>query len=368
MLGSLHTPLRVLLLDGAHPRALAMVRSLGRRRAQVTVASTHAYAPALFSRYCADFLPCPDPRLQGVDFKRWLFATLRRERFDTLLYCSEPTAEILAAHGNTVRLYCRCALPQPILLHDLGRSRSRNELLARGQLESLIPPAGEAPPRHRRDLALLAIARRGDPVATFQHLLHQDECEEAMPWSERRAMESVEDPEVQHSGLDLLRAFAWDGIATLGFRLDVERGSWSLLGVQPVWGDGLELAIASGIDFPWLYAQLAAGNPITGPTRYRVGLRWVRPFTSGSGNGPGLRLRELLLMLRPDVRADLALRDLLPSLPLLGSIVLWVRRQARSRLRSPRRRPRLAVIPGGNRPGPPHLSSNIPTSAGGTSP
>jgi hypothetical protein len=87
----------------------------------------------------------------------------------------------------------------------------------------------------------------------------------------------------------------------LEFRRSLRDGRYYLIEVNPRFVGSLELAIAAGVDFPWLYAQLAIGRPIVGPNRYRVGLRhlplvsWtdLRPHVSGMVNALG-SIREQL--------------------------------------------------------------------------
>jgi hypothetical protein len=90
----------------------------------------------------------------------------------------------------------------------------------------------------------------------------------------------------------------------------------------------LELAIAAGVDFPWLFAQMAANRPVVGPTRYRVGLRYrwlLSKNVADAFERPFGYVLDVLSVLRPDTRCDLSLRDPRPHLVQLRSAAWWVR-------------------------------------------
>ncbi len=317
--------LRVLVLDGQHPHALAVVRSLGRRKAEVTVATPGLHAIAATSRYCRGRLIAPSPHAHS-DYSHWLHDALHRERYDVLVYFDPCTAEILAAHPAQLVAAC-CPLPGRDVLRQLARRDSLPTLAAAIGLRAAAPhPQGSDAPLLAREYAILALCRRGDPVATFVHRLRSSAVESALPWFERSAAESAHQPDVRRLGLELLSRRGWNGIATVGFQHDVHADEFRLLGLHPGWNDGIELAIACGIDMPWLYAQLAAGRPITGPTRYRVGRKHRRVFSPPRGEhtihaaGP-----EALVALRPDVGTHHFFHDPLPHLPTFWRAARWLR-------------------------------------------
>ena len=360
--------LRVLVLDGQHPQALAVVRSLGRRKAHVTVATPGQHAIAAASRYCRDHLIAPSPHAHS-DYDRWLHDALHRERYDVLVYFDPCTAEILAAHPAQVHA-ASCPLPGREVLREFARRDNLPALADTiGLRAAASHPQGSDASSLAREYAILALCRRGDPVATFVHRLRGSAAESALPWFERTAAESAHQPEIRRLGLELLSRRGWNGIATVGFQHDVHANEFRLLGLHPGWNDSIELAIACGIDMPWLYAQLAAGRPITGPTRYRVGRKRRRVFSAPRGEltTPAVP-PEALVALRPDIGTQHFFQDPLPHLPTFRRAARWLRArilprpmsrsrnepQERLHDRSPhlparsrhRKRPRLMVVEG----------------------
>jgi hypothetical protein len=123
-----------------------------------------------------------------------------------------------------------------------------------------------------------------------------------------------------------------------------DAGRYTLMEINPKFWGSLDLAIAAGVDFPWLAVQLARGEPIPAVFEYPVGVRfqWVfddllhlaaRPQSAGAVLGDLLRRR---------VRSDVWLRDLKPNFvrgaTALGTLVI---RLARRTLRHPHGFPRV---------------------------
>jgi predicted ATP-grasp superfamily ATP-dependent carboligase len=176
--------------------------------------------------------------------------------------------------------------------------------------------------------------RRGEAVATFMHRRmaeHDIAAGVALAHGATGAV-SVHEPEMLSAGLTLLQALCWDGIAMVEFRKSSRDGRFYLIEINPRFVGSLELAIAAGVDFPWLFAQLAANRPVVGPTRYRVGLRYrwlLSKNVADAFERPLGYVLDVLSVLRPDTRCDLALRDPRPHLVQLRSAAWWVRDHVR---------------------------------------
>jgi predicted ATP-grasp superfamily ATP-dependent carboligase len=72
---------------------------------------------------------------------------------------------------------------------------------------------------------------------------------------------------------ELLRAFGWNGVAMVEFKLDEKSGIPYLMEINGrLWGS-LQLAIDAGVDFPWMLVQLASGESPPAVLAYEWGLR-----------------------------------------------------------------------------------------------
>lgn len=392
-------PLRALVLDGQYCHALAAVRSLGGRGAQVTVASHKPRAQSFASRYCALALAAPSPITERPAYVDWLLETLRRGRYDATLCFEEATADILNAHRDRVQKLTGCPTPsREIFLtadrkdrvarlasqlgilvpatHELERIEDAADLAARldfpvivkgvhssgGQQVELVRESANLVATVRRLAALrcdptlplpivqqyvegrgygvTALVRRGDPVAVFMHrrLAEHDVARGVRFAHGAPGAQSVDEPEMRQPGLALLKALCWDGVAMVEFKRSRRDGRFYLIEVNPRFVGSLELAIAAGVDLPWLYAQMAAGRPVVGPNRYRVGLRYrwlVAKNVAGLLENPVGWVLGAVSIVLPGVRSDLSFRDPRPHWSQVRNAAWWVRERLRSRSRRP---------------------------------
>jgi len=400
--------MRVLVLDGQYCHALAAVRSLGARGAEVTVAAHNPRAQGFASRWCGKSLISPSPNLERAAYTEWLLDTLKRGRYDATLFFEEATADILSLNRARVQSMTGCPLPPrdiflaadrkdrvarlarqlgvlvpetyelesmddaarlartaefPLIVKGVHSSGSQQVVLVR-EPSALVETVREIAALRKdaslplpivqqyvpgRGYGLTALMRRGDPVATFMHRRiaeHDIAAGVALAHGATGAM-SVDEPEMLQAGVTLLHALCWDGIAMVEFRQSSRDGRFYLIEINPRFVGSLELAIAAGVDFPWLYAQLAANRPVVGPTRYRVGLRYRWLLSKNVADlfeRPVGYALDVLSVLRPDTRCDIFVRDPRPHLVQLRSAADWVREHLTRKPAAPALRP--APAPG----------------------
>ena len=133
--------MRVLVLDGQYCHALAAVRSLGARGAEVTVAAHQPRAQGFASRWCGKSLLSPSPNLERAAYTEWLLETLQRGRYDATLFFEEATADILSLNRARVQALTGCPLPPRDIFLAADR-KDRAARLAR-QLGVLVPETHE---------------------------------------------------------------------------------------------------------------------------------------------------------------------------------------------------------------------------------
>jgi predicted ATP-grasp superfamily ATP-dependent carboligase len=409
-------PLRILILDGQYVHALTAVRSLGRRGAHVAVAAHKPHAMCFKSRWCHDRILAPNSNEEPQAWVSWLFETLRRGSYDATLFFGESTAELLSQHRDRIQKWTGCPLPSrdifltadrkdraarlasqlgvpvpathelehledcerlagqldfPVVVKGVYSSGSQQVAVVRdpSQLAATVQriaalrrsPALPLPLVQEwvpgRGYGLTALMRRGEPVATFMHRrLGEHDISAGVRFAHGAAgAQSVFEPELQHHGLTLLQALCWDGIAMVEFRRSRRDGRFYLMEINPRFVGSLDLAVAAGMDLPWLYAQLAAGRPVVGPNRYRVGLRYrwlLSKNVAGFFENPLGTAWGALSVLRPDTRCDLSLRDPGPHWSHLRDALYWVRRKRSGGAGRPAgAAPAPAAAPSGELPG-----------------
>ncbi|MEK7803544.1 MAG: ATP-grasp domain-containing protein, partial [Deltaproteobacteria bacterium] len=91
--------------------------------------------------------------------------------------------------------------------------------------------------------------------------------------------ESVKNDEIKEIALNLLKSLKWTGIAMVEFRVDARDGRPKLMEINPRFWGSLQLAIISGVDFPYLLYKMAVDGDIEPVWDYRVGIRcrWLIP-------------------------------------------------------------------------------------------
>jgi len=89
--------------------------------------------------------------------------------------------------------------------------------------------------------------------------------------------EGVDHPQIMELGLSLLRSLNWRGVGMAEFKIDPRDGIPKLMEVNPRFWGSLQLAIVSGVDFPYLMLRMAKGETFSPVLRYTVGkrFRWL---------------------------------------------------------------------------------------------
>ena len=327
------SPERVLVLDGQTTQGLACVRSLGRAGHTVYVASPLRRPLAAWSRYCRAHVRLDETiagfaalrawaRRQGVGIvlpqreRSCLLCDAEREQWEAagiVLGCG-PEDMLLRAFdkARTLELAVACgmripptrfprtlaeahaaaeAIGYPCILKprfsdfwDGGRFQADHG--ARyvpnpAALEAAVAACrrGEAWPLIQaivpgRGKGVFALCDRGEPVAWFGHERLRDVRPSGSGSSLRRSIPL--DPRLREPAGRLLAAMAWHGPVMVEFR-DNGAGEPCLIEVNGRFWGSLELAVASGVDFPALWVALLRGERVAATTAYETGVtvRWA---------------------------------------------------------------------------------------------
>jgi len=91
--------------------------------------------------------------------------------------------------------------------------------------------------------------------------------------------ESMNDGKLGNLGVELLKAMRWNGVAMVEFKVDKLNGEPKLMEVNGRFWGSLALAIAAGVDFPYLLYKIAVkGEEVNLPSyREKVKQRWLIP-------------------------------------------------------------------------------------------
>jgi len=375
---------RVLVLDGFWNKALAAVRSLGRRGVFVTAGERTRLAPALFSRYCRRRFVHPSVERHPEAFLAALERELQATGYDVVLPMElgtqllvtehrrrlEPGARIPFADADrTLRVHdkgfltafardhgieCPATffpegpedaaalsvdLPYPVLVkprHSSGgrgirRVERRADFVAAYAMvharfpapivQECLPPGGDA-------LGVAVLMNfASEPRASFAYRRLREYPASGGPSTLR---ESIRDPDLRATTERLLSLLGWVGVAMAEFKVDPRDGRPKLLEVNPRFWGSLQHAILCGVDFPWLLYRMAVDGDADRVTGYEVGVKSrsllhgeVMRFVMGPER---FRLRPALcdFSIPDDV---LSADDPWPTLGRIASLVALVRDQ-----------------------------------------
>lgn len=320
--------MRALVLDGDSRAALAIVRSLGKRGVDVTVASEYQPCLAGCSRWRSGVLTYPCPRTSPRWFVNWLIFTMGSSPTTMLYTCSDVTTSLVGKSRPDLPSSARILTPSQDSLEiafdksrtlglaaDLGVPIPSSVEFRRGEPVDThsIPfdcpvaiKAAQSDLPHRlatiyadgaqemrravtevlRDsetvlvqevvtgegTAIFALFDSGEPVVAFAHR----RIHEKPPWGGVSVLSQSIDPpqDMLDCSLRLLRKLSWHGVAMVEFKRNAA-GTPILMEINPRFWGSLELAVRCGVDFPWLAMQVAEGqNPVT-PQPRKGANRWI---------------------------------------------------------------------------------------------
>jgi predicted ATP-grasp superfamily ATP-dependent carboligase len=126
-----------------------------------------------------------------------------------------------------------------------------------------------------RGYGFFALFNKGKPKCFF---MHKRILEYPPTGGPSVVAESVYEPKLKEYGIKLMSALNWNGVAMAEFKLDLRNGKFVFIEMNPKFWGSLDLAIASGVDFPYLLCKMAVDGDVDLVSDYKVGVRFVWPF------------------------------------------------------------------------------------------
>lgn len=315
--------------------ALSATRSLGRKGVEVVTGDEYGCAPAGFSKYAVDRFRYPNPDREPERFLDVLVEVCRRHRpadGELVLMPIHKEAYLIAQHRERFDGLAKLALPsfaQIEQVHDKGTlalyAGPRGLPIPRTLVPSTAAAFREAVDafpypafvKVRRSAAAVGVRKVGTPaeaLAAFEEfvadfglgegswpLLQEgvpgdDYCatflfehgalRAAMTYHNLRSFparsgtgvlrETVEAPEIERIGAELLGGLGWHGVAEIDFRWD-GRGEPRLIEVNPRFWGGLPQAVEAGWDYPWMLYRLAVDGRVDPVSPPRSAVRTETP-------------------------------------------------------------------------------------------
>lgn len=306
----------VLVLDGELRHAIDIVRSLGGHGFRVVVTSSQRRAVTRFSRHTDTFIWDGGGEHSVLERVGFVGELVRRHEVDVVVAAGLKGLQVLSEgreqlgevthleapsraafataedKWETVELARRAGVPAPVTRRPAGPSalgecadmtfpvvvkarggqghfgyaHSMRELCA--VYGSLLEEVADQTAADRWPLVqeyvpgtahgFYALARDGEVVNWFMHRRLREVPPSGGPSS---LACTFYDPRLLECGGALLRELAWSGVAMVEFKLDDRDGEFKLIEINPKFWGSLGLAIAAGVDFPYLLVRQALGEP-----------------------------------------------------------------------------------------------------------
>jgi predicted ATP-grasp superfamily ATP-dependent carboligase len=373
---------RILMTDGRCKHTLGAVRSLARAGFHVDVVGSR-HCLSSWSRYLSQ-IAYPQSRFTKDhidDFIRFLASS----HYEVLLPVGARSVKLVSDSRHDIGRYCAVPLPSPEAI-ELCLSKDATYRFAAGMgvkvpqtwvftgiedlkkhIIGLVFPVvvkdrneiTENPPFYARNAEQLLAAANGwgrdlssedmpfpliqqyikGPGIGFFALYQGGQCKRV--FMHRRIREtppsggasccavSIYEEDVLATGRRLLDALAWHGVAMVEFKRQEDSGDLYLMEVNPKFWGSLDLALASGVDFPSLDVRTALGEEIPYSEDYRIGLKLHWPL-HGEMTHIGQNLKATLAVLTdsldPRVKSNLHIDD---PVPVLYSLSVEIRRLIR---------------------------------------
>ena len=321
-------PSTVLITDGDQRATLAAVRALGRAGHVVHVCAPHAHSLAGASRFATTETVVPDPLSRPAEFvtalqdltlkvnaqillpvtEGALLAVLpRRTEIPAIIpFASAEQFERLCDKRELLRIAGELGIPVPaqhvidlnssgspaatefpVVLkpsRSIGGASGKRQKLSvlyahdtrqLAEITARLPPAAFPLLCQQRILgpgvAISLLLWNGTVQAAFAHRRLREKPPSGGVSVLRESIPL--DPDLLEQSLALLRAFEWNGVAMVEFKVDARSGTAYLMEVNGrLWGS-LQLAIDSGVDFPSLLVRCALGQTVEPVLHYPIGVR-----------------------------------------------------------------------------------------------
>jgi predicted ATP-grasp superfamily ATP-dependent carboligase len=326
----------VLITDGDMKVSLPVLRSLAKKNIETGVAATHKRAMSFFSRYCKNRLLYPSPRENRDLFLKAIRKIVEKTHFDFLFPVGEWTLVPISENREKISPYIKLPIasreaikktfdksltlklamdedvptPKSFFINsfqDLRNAskevsypaviKSRWSWVWKGNKASFSRPKYVNSPQEL--LSAYETVHDDFPFPVIQEyipgmayhvgvLCSHSRLRAVCCIKEYRAIpvsggyatfrETVElDHRMKEFALRLLKALDWHGVAEVEFKLDPRDSVPKFMEINGRFWGSLELAIASGVDFPYLLYRLAMDGDVKAPLEYRIGVkrRWL---------------------------------------------------------------------------------------------
>ncbi|NRD77986.1 ATP-grasp domain-containing protein [Bacillus sp. BRMEA1] len=322
----------VIITDGLLRKSLSATRSLGKRGIKTIVGDQSSLSPSGFSKHCYKRVKYPDPKLTPEQFLSWLKQQLKQENVPVLLPMDDAVVDIVMEHWEDIKNLCKCLLPSR-QAYDTAADKFETIELARKQsvkcpetylpndkqdvvkmAETAVFPLVVKPRKSSGSRGIRKVENKESLLEIYEEIRKEypnPMIQECIPFGDRydvcllydqqhevkasfvqkeirhfpikmgpsTVQESVSNEELIELSIHLLKPLNWTGIVEVEYMIEPRTNQPVLMEINPRFWNSLDLAIQSGIDFPYLLYQLCLGQSVPVQKEYPAGRRsrWLFP-------------------------------------------------------------------------------------------
>jgi len=315
----------VLVTDASKRETLAIVRSLSKKGIAVTVGEDRKLCCSFFSKYIKNKIIYPNPAENPFSFIKSIYELVKRSKYDVIFPVDDQTTILFSKYKDKLSKYTKVPVtdyetimkgrdkaktikiaiengipcPKTYFVDDIEEIRKdeiefpvvikpRESSGARGivyvnSLEELMREYKKVKKRYGTPLIQEYIPHNGGHYSVCALFNQDSEPRAIFVYKELRQYPitggpatfsvSVEKTDVLKYAIKLLKAMKWYGVAHLDFLIDSRDKKPKLLEVNPRFWSSLELAILSGVDFPYLLYKIALDGDVKPVITYKTGVK-----------------------------------------------------------------------------------------------
>ena len=371
---------KVLVTDAEISVALAIIRSLGRRRINSICVSHKKRALSFFSKYCNKALLVPSPEKDPEKFISAIIDICKNEEISVVFPIRGPSTLMISKYKKEIENYTivpfedyeklkkvydksslievtsKIGIPTPktwvvdnfddiknisqergfpLVLKASKSEGTRGVRYVRNKKE-LIEKYNKLKSMNSSKILLQEYIRgigygcsvlfnfKSQPRAVFCHKRLRENPPTGGPSVARI---SIKWPKLEHLTLKLMKYFKWRGIAMIEYKVTSDKKPY-LMEINPRFWGSLPLAIASGVDFPYMLFRMAVDGDVRSVRDYKEGIVTRRLIPSDIKVFPYYLLhsksklkfiKDYLNFFGENVHYDILSRD--DPLPTFGRIV-----------------------------------------------
>ena len=283
--------MKVFVTDANYKHTLGVIRALGTQKIEVIAGASTRHAQSFYSKYCKSRKIYPNPENEEK-FLKSIKYYLKKNKIDVLLPIGYNSTIILSKHKETVSKYTRLPIMDwesmkiaanknktmklaqkigikmpklykkiedikefPVVVKENKESghvkyvNSIEELnkinIKDSIIQEFIPGKG---------YGFFSLFNKGKIQVFFMHKRVREFPTTGGPST---AAISIYDSKLKSIGEKILKSLNWHGVAMVEFKKDIRDNEFKLIEINPKFWGSLDLALASGINFPYLTVKMA---------------------------------------------------------------------------------------------------------------